>query len=271
AALVQKVQNCLKEEAWIKNPSVEVFLAALRRRLDACVDGKLANAVTNIHVKREDKSRNLDREFYEKKLPELCKNLQRMTMPVFNQMLPDLIKAVMQEMSSVPDENCRPRCEARCPACGSICYHAKGHSAAKHNTIHQPAGLAGHKWFRKIALVERSCLQCLETAVRMVREDGARVIPFSEFDKEYPEWDMPTSNEASAIQMREWIFFRYQRELVDYFNARRAGQKFGPAENMPTAYNHDRAQLQARLHNTLRPKFPNEDAWTQFIQLLKTF
>ncbi|MCO5598361.1 hypothetical protein L7F22_052456 [Adiantum nelumboides] len=67
-----------------------------RRQLDACVDGKLANTVANIHVRSEDKSRHLDGEFFEKKLPELCGCFERMAKLEFEKMLMGLVKEVMK-------------------------------------------------------------------------------------------------------------------------------------------------------------------------------
>ncbi|KAI5055240.1 hypothetical protein GOP47_0030385, partial [Adiantum capillus-veneris] len=141
-----------------------MFLATLRRRLADSVDGKLAKAVTSIHVmKCKGKPRNLDGEFYEKKLPQLYESQPMLAKPDFDKMKAALIECVMKELSTIPAENCRPRCRASCPRCGSMCYHAKGHSAAKHDTVPQPSGLNGDSWSVNSTLVEKSCLRLVET------------------------------------------------------------------------------------------------------------
>lgn len=259
--LIRKVKVCLDRKDF--EVSAREFLINLKRSLTDLVDGKLADAVvTSLHVIKspKDKDEKLDPEFYEKKLPGLCGSVESMAMPDFGQIRDALIKDVMEEMSSNPDENCRPRCEASCPMCESICYLAKGHSVAKHDTIHQPGGLGGVRVHGCDTLDGESCLQRVENNANMVFKDGRRV-PYSDFEIEFPAWAKPWSNDANAIQVRECLFFRYHRELADF-------HKSLPSQNIPVDYNHNAAHLRAQLGNTLRQKLDQFEDFDS--QLLKT-
>ncbi|KAH7306438.1 hypothetical protein KP509_22G011900 [Ceratopteris richardii] len=274
--VVQSVLKCLRTEPSNKASTVEGFIATLILRLTEVTkdithgDTSLTNALRSIYVRKEhEKSIDLT-DFYSKKLPKLCESLEQEPMP---NVKGSLVKRVMKDMETHLDERCRSRCEIPCPGCGSACYLAKGHNSEKHDAIHQPAGLNGQTWKQNDSLIEMSCSQMVEGGMVMYIENFERSVSYSEFCSEFPEWSNPMGAENNiSKQVREFIFFEYQDELVEHHRVghleEERRRKFERAVNIPASYNHNPKELKDKLEVSIRREYSNDEDFDQFMRVL---
>ena len=111
----------------------------------------------------------------------------------------------------------RPRCTAVCPRCTLPCNKSVGHysEVSRHNCDHQPGGLVGAGWKRSNKLVGFSCAESVSRGDLMVFPD--KEVPFSEFDKQYPEWMLPSEASATS-RVRKYLFQRHNKAIAKYYN-----------------------------------------------------
>ena len=133
------------------------------------------------------------------------------------------------------EEVARPRCQAACPRCGSICIHPANHdtSCLKHDTYHQPTGLRGSSWWsedveERDTLWYRTCSTSLIENCRFKYNGEFR--NYRDFSKVYPEWMDPRLIERLPI--REYIFANYQEEISKKYNKKKCIK-------IPSDYYHD--------------------------------
>jgi hypothetical protein len=170
----------------------------------------------------------------------------------------DLIRRVRQRMEQLRDERMTLRCDEECPRCGLTCILAQGH-AGRHDTVHQPIGLTGVTYKGTMQLVEMSCLLSLQLDYTIVKEDG-RVVPFKDFDKEFPMWCNPSAKHLNSTHVREYVFYNFQDQLVAYHNRYEPDksqhcEKF-PRDKMPSSYaDHSLNSLSICIQNKLAESF----------------
>ncbi|KAH7306443.1 hypothetical protein KP509_22G012300 [Ceratopteris richardii] len=273
--LVESLVQCLKEPP--NGPTTDDgFISTLSFRLTEVIqditggDISLPIALRSIYV-RNDHERTTDlsaTDFYSKKLPKLCESLQQEPMPNVKD---HLVGKVMKEVEVAVDESWRSRCGIRCPGCGSPCHLAKGHNDQKHDTIHQPAGLNGMRWKDEDTLVERSCSTMVNDEQILWYRGGSRPpIPYSDFCIHFPEWSKPMGieNNNFSKQVREFVFFNYQDQLVHWFMRGASGRTFQQAKNIPASYNHNPKELQDKLELLLRRNFAKKEDFNTFMDVL---
>jgi hypothetical protein len=170
--------------------------------------------------------------------------------PNLTSSISELVKKVKSRMIICESESARPRCEHMCPLCTVTCIHSSGHSG-KHDTVHQPKGLAGYHNTDTKSLVPESCTECVALP-RDHRFNAPRFgidsyVPYKDFEKHFPEWVLP--NEFSSpepVKLREYIFAHYQEDLVQKYSE----TKICP--DIPIEYkNHNLNELVMSLRTTL--------------------
>ncbi|OQR82191.1 hypothetical protein THRCLA_11062 [Thraustotheca clavata] len=138
----------------------------------------------------------------------------------------DVILAKMREVSFGADDGIKPRCGKPCPRCLCPCTKNFGHESnsdpneMRHDTYHQPYGMAGGIWVRSNELCEMSCPTSVVNDIFMVFKDGNR--PYKEFDQVYPAWALPTIQRP--LPLREYIFARYQDQLVEKYDRKKCSK-----------------------------------------------
>jgi len=149
----------------------------------------------------------------------------------------DLSHQVLVYMRNVRREDfTRPRCQASCPHCEALCIHPVNHdiSTVKHDTFHQPGGLAGVTWTRHEnqsfvdTLCEENCTQSYFEDYYFDSPGGEQ--SYQDFDKVYPEWMNPKL--MDRLPLREYIFANYQKALANIHEAKKC-------LNIPADYQHD--------------------------------
>jgi hypothetical protein len=169
--------------------------------------------------------------------------------PNLTSSISELVKKVKSRMIICESESARPRCEHMCPLCTVTCIHSSGHSG-KHDTVHQPKGLAGYVNTGTMSLVPESCTQSVARAKQRFRAPRFGIdsyVPYKDFEKHFPQWVLP--NEFSSrepVKLREYIFAHYQEDLVQKYS----GAKICPY--IPTEYkNHNLNELRHELENNI--------------------
>jgi hypothetical protein len=128
----------------------------------------------------------------------------------------------------------RPRCGEPCPRCSCPCTREYGHvskeEVARHDTIHQPIGLTGGYLVHSSELFARNCCEAAE-GYRFEHDDKWH--HFKDFHKVFPSWNMPIASEP--LKLREYIFYKYQPQLVAIFNKNRSEgeEPFKPCSSLP--------------------------------------
>ena len=147
------------------------------------------------------------------------------------------------------EDMARPRCKATCPQCGSLCIHPAGHQTLviKHDTYHQPAGIAGVCWHSEIknkisdSLCQETCSMQLKKA-RSIRLANGKVRQNKDFSKEYPKWMLPKLTER--LPLREFIFANYQEEIAKKYKCKQCVE-------IPEYY-HDVESIRSDLKRTAK-------------------
>ena len=266
-----KVQQCLQDASEkasrrdeVSNKkgysSVEVFMDELKSLLRSeRVDpsGKLATSIlSRISI---DQYKDLDADVVSAKLPELCRNLEqkfckRLLLRTKDSELWRLVQRVRERMEQLKDERLMMRCDEKCPRCKITCIRSAGHPE-RHDTMHQPQGLAGIIWHKHRALSESNCVRCFQQDVRIFNQDGSEV-SYKDFAKVYPTWCDPSNHlHTNSIRVREYVFYNYQAHLVDYFNALNLHLVECPADVMPASYGHSLDSLWNAVQNKLGDDF----------------
>jgi hypothetical protein len=180
------------------------------------------------------------------KVGEEINNLQ----PNLTSSISELVQKVKSRMIICESESARPRCEHMCPLCALTCIYSSGHSG-KHDTVHQPQGLASFRYSDTKILVPESCTKCValptEPTFRAPKSGIDSSVPYKEFEKHFPQWVLPTQFSSSGpVKLREYIFAHYQEALVQKY----AGTKICPY--IPTEYkNHNLKELRHELENNI--------------------
>jgi len=180
------------------------------------------------------------------KVGEQINNVQ----PNLTSSISELVQKVKSRMIICEAESARPRCEHMCPLCGVTCIHSSGHSG-KHDTVHQPLGLAGlHNYDTKF-LVPETCAQCVAiTTERNFRATSLGMdsfVPYKDFEKHFPQWVLPTEfSSRGQVKLREYIFAHYQEDLVQKYS------KTKICPDIPTEYkNLNLKELRHELDNII--------------------
>ncbi|KAG7387260.1 hypothetical protein PHYPSEUDO_014546 [Phytophthora pseudosyringae] len=128
----------------------------------------------------------------------------------------DVSKRVIQlfhKLSYGADKGVRPRCGEPCPHCSCPCTRTRGHSSSadlndnRHDTHHQPVGLAGGRMINSHELVAQTC--CNQD---LIFQHNDKWYPYTEFGVVFTDWCQPT--ETFPLPLREYIFYNFQDELV---------------------------------------------------------
>ncbi len=179
------------------------------------------------------------------KVGEEINNVQ----PNLTSSISKLVKKVKSRMIICESESARPRCADMCPLCAVTCIYSSGHSG-KHDTVHQPQGLAGfHKNDTK-SLAPESCTQCVALTEPRFRDSYVGIdsfVSYKDFDKYFPQWVLPTEfSSRGPVKLREYIFAHYQEDLVQKYPE----TKICP--DIPTEYkNHNLKELRHELENNI--------------------
>ena len=94
--------------------------------------------------------------------------------------------------------------------------YKEGHKD-KHDCYHQPGGITGGCWGGTRILAEKDCVQHIEDGDSMQFNDN-RIVPYKDFEKEFPEWKLPQLTlDGANGEFRRMFFACYQKELADYY------------------------------------------------------
>ena len=163
----------------------------------------------------------------------------------------DVSKQVLQHMRSVRgDDVARPRCKIACPRCNSLCIHPANHDTTikKHDTFHQPGGLAGAHWTEehpkeifRLTLCHQTCSEHFVENNKFIIWNGDKKEShfYRDFAKVYSDWMEPKLDER--LPLREYIFAKYQEELAHKYEVKECIE-------IPSAYsNHDLETIRLNL------------------------
>ena len=157
----------------------------------------------------------------------------------------ELIQKVLLYMRDVRREDvARPRCNAACPLCASLCIHPENHdTAVKHDTFHQTGGLIGSFWNSEVRKVELRDTLCRETcSMHLSNKDefffDGEWRSFNDFSLVYPQWMEPKFMER--LPLREYIFANYQEDIVKKYDCK-------PCIDIPLDYYHDLETIRSDL------------------------
>ena len=135
------------------------------------------------------------------------------------------------------EEGVRPRCNAFCPLCKSLCTLPYGHNATrKHETFHQPKGLVGTYWFSGPRAGTLSAGCCTGEDYNFWHKD--KFHSYEDFSKIFPDWLQPTFMEN--LPLREYIFATYHKEIAVHYG-------YKPSIDIPESYYHDLNQIRQML------------------------
>jgi hypothetical protein len=171
--------------------------------------------------------------------------------PNLTSSISELVQKVKSRMKICESESARPRCEHMCPLCAVTCIHSSGHSG-KHDTVHQPQGLAGYHCSVTKSLDPESCSQFVahptEHSFTAPKFGIDSPVAYKDFEKHFPQWVLPTEySSRGPVKLREYIFAHYQEALVQKYSE----TKICP--DIPTEYkNHNLTELRSELENTIK-------------------
>lgn len=133
------------------------------------------------------------------------------------------------------------RCQAYCPLCKSMCMKEFGHDPYKvqHDTIHQPAGIAGVRSKDQLSLSSQSCSQHAKKSffLGFFRDDKSN-LNLKEWNSMFPMWANPKTGEEWPL--REYIFYKYNRELAELYGLK-------VCKKMPQRYKRDFSAIRHKL------------------------
>lgn len=139
----------------------------------------------------------------------------------------------------------RPRCGVPCPLCNCPCDQPANHDASvtKHRTCHQPSAFSGMKHASSGKLVSQHC-PCQFASTDQFKVDGMTDFrPWREYCQQFPEWGQPV--ESQPLKLREYIMFKYNKELADYWGNE-------PADDIPSSYNRNLHDIKTELSNFIK-------------------
>ncbi|CAF4537915.1 unnamed protein product [Rotaria sp. Silwood2] len=160
-----------------------------------------------------------------------------------------ILQNTLDEMiNNKKNEAVKMRCNEPCPMCKMPCKRSSGHTSSldenerRHDCDHQSGGLGGTHWADDVEskareLCYESCSNHVAAGNRF-QKDGI-YYPYSEFAQHYP-WLTPQSTTEVMHEVRQYIFYNYQKELATYYN-------YLPCSNIPASFNHQRSILSANL------------------------
>jgi hypothetical protein len=185
---------------------------------------------------------------FEKVAKNVCDGIGGIQINLTSSEIEELVGMVKERMINCASEVAKERCEETCPLCGLTCVHPKGHYA-KHNTLHQPAGLAGMSDEESKKLVDQTCSQsvALDAEFQVGGTSETKIwVQYKDFEKYFPGWKLPTEG-LGTIKVREHIFAHYQRELIIKYPFAKINR------NIPSEYkNHDLKALRCELENIIK-------------------
>ncbi|CAK9275492.1 unnamed protein product [Sphagnum jensenii] len=224
------------------------FIQGLKRNLANDVKSpELAKSISLVH-NSDVYSKTEEVIDFEKVAKTVCVGVERVQINLTSCEIEEMVGMVKERMINCASEVAKQRCEATCPHCQLTCVHPEGHDA-KHNTLHQPAGLAGSRYTESSKLVHRTCSQsvALDETFRFHLSSETKItVPFEDFEKYYPNWTVPTEG-LGTVEVREHIFAHYQRELITKYPSAKINS------NIPSEYkNHDLKALRCKLENIIK-------------------
>lgn len=225
------------------------FIQGLKHNLANDVKSpELAKSISLVH-NSEVYSKTEEVIDFEKVAKTVCAGVEGVQINLTSCEIDELVDMVKERMINCASEVAKQRCEETCPHCQLTCIHPKGHYA-NHNTLHQPAGLAGTTYTQSGELVHRTCSQSValdETFEYYCRSSKTKIkVQFKDFEKYHSNWTLPTEG-LGSIKVREYIFAHYQRELITEYPHAKINS------NIPSEYkNHDLKALRCELENIIK-------------------
>lgn len=225
-----------------------IFIEGLKRKLANDVKSpELAKSISLVH-NSDVYSKTEEVIDFEKVAETVCAGVERIQINLTSCEIEELVGMVKERMINCASEVAKQRCEETCPHCQLTCVHPKGHSA-KHNTLHQPGGLAGMHYIITGELVHTTCSQSValdEPFEFSLSPETMITVQCKDFEKYYPDWKLPTEG-VGTIKVREHIFAHYQRELITQYPFAKI------SSNIPSEYkNHDLKALRCELENIIK-------------------
>jgi hypothetical protein len=225
------------------------FIEGLKRKLANDVKSpELAKSISLVH-NSDVYSKTEEVIDFEKVAKTVCAGVERIQINLKFCEIEELVGMLKERMINCASEAAKQRCEETCPHCRLTCVHPKGHPA-KHNTLHQPTGLAGwHYDNSNRELVQTTCSQfvALDRKFKLHLNPKTKIsVKYKDFEKYYPGWKLPTEG-LGTVKVREHIFAHYQRELITKYPYAKINSE------IPSEYkNHDLKALRCELENIIK-------------------
>jgi len=225
-----------------------IFIAGLKRNLANDVKSpELAKSINLVH-NSDVYSKTEEVIDFEKVAKTVCAGVERIQINLTSCDIEELVGMVKERMINCASEGAKQRCEETCPHCHLTCVHPKGHPA-KHDTLHQPGGLAGWCYHISRELLPTTCSQAVALDANFILGQSPETeitVPYRDFDKYYPDWKLPTEG-LGTIKVREHIFAHYQRDLITKYASTKINS------TIPSEYkNHDLKALRCELENIIK-------------------
>lgn len=152
---------------------------------------------------------------------------------ISNSNIRKVVHMVRERLNDSRLDAARPRCDAVCPRCNVTCMNAASHSG-EHDSLHQPQGLCGvgvvqqssnrliqtilDKYeAKKLELAWPSCVKCIE--LNYFIEEPGKIVSYRDWTKLFPTWALPSEDLGKTVQLREYIFATYQKELLNKYKS----------------------------------------------------
>ena len=150
---------------------------------------------------------------------------------------------VIEHMRAQNDKTAKPRCDASCPRCDSLCFHETNHTSnVKHDTIHQPGGTGGNYSKKSEELVYKTCSNAARDNDKFLHNDKWEC--YKDFSKVFPEWKQPSIN-GEEWPLREYIMATYNERIADEH-----GRK--PCPDVPDHYKRDLNTIRQNIENEIK-------------------
>lgn len=147
---------------------------------------------------------------------------------------------VIQHMKN--DRSVKPRCDASCPKCRSLCFLNASHNTSfvKHDTVHQPSGIVGASYEGTQELVYKTCNQSTVDNEKFKFKEKWEY--YRDFCKVFPDWREPSIVEEWPL--REYILANYNKDIAKKC-------KKQPSSNIPPRYKRDLKTIRAEIEREL--------------------
>ncbi|CAF1218609.1 unnamed protein product [Rotaria sordida] len=247
----------------------QLFIDKLRELLPTYFVEQMISLDATVFIACDDENKNVFNEIQF----NIIQCIDDFDCPTFTEeQIKDMIESIRSAMVDRQHNNsAKMRCGILCPTCKVPCHLDAGHIISsdkledekkpettkmvylalralrkhrrdQHDAWHQPGGLAGRYW--KIhptqvnEIVAPSCSMSVRDGHSFWHNNQWN--EYKKFNKVFPEWSLPSCEDNHRLKLREYIFYRYHKDLAHYYGRL-------PCTEVPFEYNHNLDSIEKEL------------------------